>query len=104
MDHNIDIAPFTRDLFKVFYGQLELKTTRTPMCDAARYLLASGLAKPEDRLVSTMLGAPSMTGNVGWLAKHTVVEGEDRPRFVKWRPFPAVRSDQGTAKSPSPGI
>jgi hypothetical protein len=104
MDHRIEITPLNRNLFRVFYGELELKPSRVPMCDVARYLLAKGLAQPEDRLITTLRTVHSMSGQIGWLAEHTVKEDDDHgPRFVKWRPFPGARVPSETANSDPPG-
>lgn len=74
-----------------------IRGSRTPFCDAARALLAQGLAKPSDMLV--MRYPVSLTGavraGVGVAAGLTVREetADGPPRFVGWKPHPRVRED-----------
>jgi hypothetical protein len=74
-------------------------TFRTPVCEAARYLLDHGLATREDRLVMCRAenlpstgeqseGVPVLSGSVGWFADRTVEENDKvSPRWAKHRPF-----------------
>jgi len=56
---------------------------RVPECSAARCH-----ASHSDILVTTRNGRPAMSGNVGWLADHTVEENDKvSPRWAKYRPF-----------------
>jgi hypothetical protein len=62
---------------------------RVPICEAARHLLAKGLAAESDTITTFRDGVPCMTGNVGALAKLTVIENEKvGPIWGKWRPMP----------------
>src|SRR5271165_5744037 len=61
---------------------------RVPECDAARWLLERGHASEGDTLFTTRNGRLAMSGNVGWLADHTVEENDKTsPRWIKFRAF-----------------
>ena len=89
-------------------GRKLLSSSRQPLLDAARVLLAQGIP-PETPLAMQHKGSATiaMTSTVGEAAKLTVEEEPGGPRFRKWRPFPASRSvrtgdesDEGLVDSP----
>ena len=91
-------------------GRKLLSSSRQPLLDAARVLLAQGIP-PETPLAMQHKGSATiaMTSTVGEAAKLTVEEEPGGPRFRKWRPFPASRSvrtgdesDEGVVDSPQP--
>ena len=91
-------------------GRKLLSSSRQPLLDAARVLLAQGIP-PETPLAMQHKGSAiiAMTSTVGEAAKLTVEEEPGGPRFRKWRPFPASRSvrtgdesDEGLVDSPQP--
>ena len=93
-------------------GRKLLSSSRQPLLDAARVLLAEGIP-PETPIAMQHKGSATiaMTSTVGEAAKLTVKEEPNGPKFRKWEPFPAVRSartddqsDEGLADSPQPLI
>jgi hypothetical protein len=70
--------------------QYLVEGSRTPFCDAARALLAAGLADPGDTLAMRHAGSEhdALRARVGVAAKLTVDEtaGNGTPRFVRHRP------------------
>jgi len=91
-------------------GRKLLSSSRQPLLDAARVLLAQGIP-PETPLAMQHKGSATiaMTSTVGEAAKLTVEQEPGGPRFRKWRPFPASRSvrtgdesDEGLVDSPQP--
>ena len=70
-----------------------LSSSRQPLLDVARVLLAEGIP-PETPIAMQHKGSAiiAMTSTVGEAAKLTVKEGPVGPRFRKWELFPAVRS------------
>ena len=71
-----------------FYRGEKIGEFRVPICDAARHLLDKGLADAADTIATYRDGTPCLTGNVGALAKLTVVENEKvGPRWGKWQPM-----------------
>lgn len=56
------------------------------ICRAARRLLESGEAQPEDKISAYRGEMLCLTAGVRWAADHTV--DETRLRFKKWKPFP----------------
>ena len=70
-----------------------LSSSRQPLLDAARVLLAEGIP-PETPIAMQHKGSATiaMTSTVGAAAKLTVKEKPNGPKFRKWEPFPAVRS------------
>jgi len=71
-------------------GRKLLSSSRQPLLDTARVLLAEGVP-PETSNAMQHKGSATiaMTSTVGEAAKLTVEEESDGPRFRKWRPFPA---------------
>ena len=83
----------------------QFETGRESPFDLARKLLAEGKAERFDRLVMLRGGRPVLSGSVGWYAKRAIQENARvGPRYVKWRPFPAMRVLPPAAKSASAGI
>ena len=74
-------------------GCKPLSSSRQPLLDAARVLLAEGIP-PETPIAMQHKGSATiaMTSTVGEAAKLTVKEKPNGPKFEKWEPFPAVRS------------
>src|SRR5215813_3788937 len=74
----------------LLYGRKLLSSSRQPLLDAARVLLAQGIP-PEPPLARQHKGSATiaMTSTVGEAAKLTVEQEPGGPRFRKWRPFPA---------------
>ncbi len=105
MEHLIEITA-VKHKYTATYRDERIGEFRVPECDAARYLLAHGLAARDDVLTISRNGSAAMIGGVGWLADKTVLEGEkDSPRFAKWRPFAMAASDRpatpcGSAQEP----
>ena len=67
----------------------QLCTSREPLLDASRVLLAEGVA-PETPIAARHAGTgfDAMTSTVGAAAKWTVRENEtEGPRFVRWKAF-----------------
>jgi hypothetical protein len=85
-------------------GTVLLKSSRQPLLDGARALLAQGI-DPETVLVMARksTGTESLRAKVGDAAKLTVQEG-DRvgPRFVKWKPYPQSLADENNAWATAP--
>src|SRR5215831_18016827 len=83
-------------------GRKLLSSSRQPLLDAARVLLAQGIP-PETPLAMQHKGSATiaMTSTVGEAAKLTVEEEPGGPRFRKWRPFPASRSVRTGDEQPS---
>ena len=73
-------------------GRKLLSSSRQPLLDAARVLLAQGIP-PDTPLAMQHKGSATiaMTSTVGEAAKLTVKEEPNGPKFRKWEPFP-VRS------------
>jgi hypothetical protein len=62
---------------------------RCPMCEASRWLLASGLAEATDGIATYRNGVEAMSGTVGVMAKLTVTENRKiGPVWATWRPMP----------------
>jgi len=105
MEHRIEIAA-VKHKYAATYRDERIGEFRVPECDAARWLLANGHATRDDTLTVCRNGGPAMRGSIGWLAAHTVLEGErESPRFAKWRPFVIKPADGpstpcGTAPEP----
>ena len=90
--HSIDLVPDPRG-----YGAPELVHRQSgislgkgtiPLFDAARALLAHGLADPDDNLATYRRGMLCCTARVGWAAKRTVAE-TNGPRITRYVPFNA---------------
>jgi hypothetical protein len=85
-------------------GTVLLKSSRQPLLDGARALLAQGI-DPETVLVMARksAGTESLLARAGDAAKLTVQEG-DRvgPRFVKWKPYPQSPADENNAWATAP--
>jgi hypothetical protein len=65
--------------------------SRQPAFDAARYLLAKGLALPSDKLTTYRDGKPCLFATVGRAAKLTVRENDKGGiGIVTFRPFEAA--------------
>lgn len=96
--HRIDLSPSYRTDEKgrssghgkavMTYGGRTIGETGEPLFAAARYLLAKGLARPEDMISTYRNGVRSMSANVEWAAGRTVVETAiSGPRVGPYRPF-----------------
>jgi hypothetical protein len=88
-----------RGRFQAYLGGQPLlkKPSRTPLCDAARVLIAEG--EPRDAvLVMWHRGVKTMWVKLGEAARLTVEESDQRaPRFRPYQPdprFPAGRGSQ----------
>lgn len=82
---------------KLFCGVAELADDEFK---AARTMLALGMAKRADRITTYRGEMACLTGEVGWLADHTVREtATEGPRFDLWKPFPAARRRPQTGKT-----
>jgi len=73
-----------------YRGEL-LGGSESPLCDAARILLARGLAEPGDQIGISRDGARvDLSGSVKWASEHVAKEDRKRsPHFEKWRQLPA---------------
>jgi hypothetical protein len=98
MNHILIVSPHPRqedsreDLYDARLEDQEtiLCTSRQPFLDAARKMLASGIARPADVLIMRHAGSDtiSFSKTVDIAARLTVQESDARPpRFVKWRPY-----------------
>jgi hypothetical protein len=69
-------------------GRVLVASSRTPFCDAARVLLAEGVASAT-RIVMRHAGSTTdaVTATLSAAAKLTVEYGDHSPRFRKWRPL-----------------
>jgi hypothetical protein len=69
-------------------GRVLVASSRTPFCDAARALLADGVASAT-RIVMRHADSATdaLSATVAVAAKLTVEESDDSPRFRKWRPL-----------------
>jgi hypothetical protein len=70
-------------------GTVLVKSTRQPLLDTARVLIAE-VHDPDTRLEMRHRGSAtlSMFGQIGELAKLTVRENDDGIRLVRYEPFP----------------
>jgi hypothetical protein len=99
--HVITIEPSGHSRHVVSHQGEVLGTFKEPLCGSARHLLAAGKAVRSDRLMMARVAhdgrlLPAMSGSVGWLADHTVMETDKvSPRWAKHRPldhaFPRAR-------------
>ena len=70
-------------------GHVILEAARDPLTDGARKLLEMGYNPAATlMLVDPASGVPRLTAKLGVAAKLTVAEGEERPRFAPYKPFP----------------
>jgi hypothetical protein len=78
-------------------SQFFVESSRVPFCDAARALLAGGLAAPGDLLAMRHAGSThdALKAAVGVAARLTVDE-TSTPRFAGWKPMPP-RTSEGAA-------
>jgi hypothetical protein len=87
--------------------QFLVEGSRTPFFDAARALLAAGLADPSDTLVMRHAGSAhdALRARVGVAAKLMVREEttDGKPRFVPWTPHPRASPDVPVGASPPAG-
>ena len=81
-------------------GRKLLSSSRQPLLDAARVLLAED-TPPETPIAMQHKGSATiaMTSTVGQAAELTVKEKPNGPKFRKWEPFPAVRSARADDES-----
>jgi hypothetical protein len=81
--------------------QYLVEGSRTPFLDAARALLAAGLAAPDDMLVMRNAGSAhdALRARIGAAAKLTV--NEDGPRFANHDPDRLARFRTGAAETPN---
>jgi hypothetical protein len=84
-------------------GTVLLKSSRQPLLDGARALLAQGVDPETVLVMARSTGTESLRAKVGDAAKLTVQEG-DRvgPRFVKWKPYPQSLADENNAWATAP--
>jgi hypothetical protein len=69
-------------------GRVLVASSRTPFCDAARVLLADGVAPPTRIVLRHANSATdALTATMAVAAKLTVEDGDDSPGFRKWRPL-----------------
>jgi hypothetical protein len=83
-------APYPKKwagLFEARVGGRPLCTSRQPMLDAARVLVAEGL-DPDTAITMRHAGsaAAGLSARLGVAARFTVREGERRPGFGVWMP------------------
>src|SRR5271170_2065413 len=84
MNHRIEITLSARKYATTYHGE-HIGDFKSPETEAARYLLAHGLAVRDDALTICRNGRPAMIGGVDWLA---VEENEKvSPRWRRFRPF-----------------
>jgi hypothetical protein len=100
------IAPETPGRFtarRESTGELIVESTRQPLVDGARELLARGF-DPATSLTMRIEGKSYDSFQpmpIGEWAKWTYAEGEERAlRRVPWMPFPAPRSGQKSGSEP----
>lgn len=99
------LSPDAGDLYIVSHNGEDIGTWPDPECTAARWLIEHDRVLRTDRLVTFRYPhIKSMSGSMGWFADHRVAETKKiSPRFVRWRPFPALRVTQGTVSDDPPG-
>ena len=93
--------------YRVCFDGRDIGSWRYPEGAAARWLLAQGKAERSDTLqvrrLINGLETPSLFGNLGWFADHTISESDTHGlRVVKWRPIaegaaPWRRGEEKTA-------
>jgi hypothetical protein len=92
--HRIDITPARQGRYFASYLGERIAKFRVPESESARWLIASGYAAPDDKLVMCWNGRRALTDSVGWLADRTVQENEKvGPRWAKFQPFDLRPSD-----------
>jgi hypothetical protein len=105
--HLLIVEPIGRDRFAArLDGRLLVRSSRTPLCDAARVLIAEG-ADPDSIIVMRHAGSSvdSFRARLSVAAALAVEERESRaPRFVRWRPLHVTDGSPGTAADGSAGI
>lgn len=79
-------------------GEPIIESSTQPFLDAARVLLARGITGPAE-LWDSVLPYARMRGDIAALAELTVTEGDDPPRFSRWKPFAPRRVWSKTAES-----
>jgi hypothetical protein len=75
--------------------------SQQPLFDGARYLLAHGLASPNDRIETYRGKTMCLAGPVWAAAKLSVSDGVMGPRFVLFRKFPGPPPHE-MSDAPSP--
>lgn len=76
-------------------GEVLVDSSKDPLSDSARALLALPDTEVDDILV--MMRGPSivMYGRLGFIAAHAAREGDNSPpRFVKWAPYFGPQTDE----------
>src|SRR5262245_47512070 len=99
MEHTIIVSPHRRRDGSTVTGRFEARlkshpdqilcTSREPLLTAARVLLRTQIAKPDDTLAMRHSNSDTIAlrAKVGAAARLTVQESADRSaRFVRWRP------------------
>jgi hypothetical protein len=82
----------------IFRGELLVKRSRDPECDAARELLAKGFTG-KLTMLDGKTGKPRTIIDIEKAALLTVEEGPRGPRFVKYRKTVVDRSDTAEMKT-----
>jgi len=109
-EHRIDLDPAYRvdcrgrwsghGMAVMNYEGRGIGESKQPLYDAARYLLAHGLALPSDLIGTYREGALCLRSTVGRAAKLTIVEdSRTGPRIVAYRPFPKERTATKTPRA-----
>lgn len=87
------VRPAGNGRYFAMVGETELPPKSDPLCNAARLLLPT--TNPATPLIMRYAGSDTdaLISTVGEAAKLTVQEGEESgPRFIRWKPFPGMRS------------
>lgn len=82
--HRIDLLPARSDRAKMVYAGRDLGLSRQSLFDAARKLLADGLAEPDDRIETWRGDTKCLSGPVWAAAKISVSETGFGPKFVRY--------------------
>ena len=105
--HRVDMLPLTStgQTPCIYDGAEILKTRHGAIYVCARWLLAEGMAQPEDRIETYWAGTPSMSGLVGQCAEWIVREDEKRgPTLIRYRPFDPGLHQRSDAGMRGPGL
>jgi hypothetical protein len=88
LTHRIHLVPAKQaDSALMFYKDALIgRPTRVPLCAAAPWLLANGVADPADRIETYRNGVLCLAAPIAAAAKLTVQDAKGPPRFARWQP------------------
>ncbi len=89
--HVITLTPAPRGRAEMTLDGKNIGVSAQPIYAAARWLLAQGLAHPDDEIGTVRDGTPGLVGNVGTLAKLAATERDKRGlQVVPFKASPSV--------------